>query len=187
MNKKQKGFSNKFKNFVLIAVRKILNHSDLPEYKFDINFVYEDVHDSKNNHHTVQAEIDVMPEYQNFTLTVYKDLENEYNRGCLNEVFDILCHEIGHVHTQKIYDLAREPYKTEKETDMVNEELSTKEGLDILDQLSELKIQILNFSGGEPFLRKDIFTLLDHARNFPSITITTNGTLLNKRKIIKKL
>ena len=128
MNKKQNQFSNKFKNFVNIAVRKILNYADLPEYKYDLNFVYEDVHDSKNSHHTVQAEIDVMPEYQNFTLTVYKDLEKQYNKGFLNEVFDVLCHEIGHVHTQKIYDLVREPYKTEKETDMVNEELSTKIG-----------------------------------------------------------
>jgi len=66
-------------------------------------------------------------------------------------------------------------------------ELSTKEGLDLLDQLSKLKIQILNFSGGEPFLRKDIFTLLDHTRDFSSVTITTNGALLNKREIIKKL
>lgn len=66
-------------------------------------------------------------------------------------------------------------------------ELSTEEGIDLLSQLYNLKIQILNFSGGEPFLRKDIFQLLEYARNFPLLTITTNGTLLTDKKCVKQL
>lgn len=65
------------------------------------------------------------------------------------------------------------------------EDLTTKEGIDLLDQLYQLKIQILNFSGGEPFLRRDILYLLEYAKNFPSLTITTNGTLLEKEQIKK--
>lgn len=64
-------------------------------------------------------------------------------------------------------------------------ELSTKEGLNLLSQLKDLNVQFLNFSGGEPFLRKDIFELLDNARDFSTLTITTNGTLLTKDKIKK--
>ena len=43
-------------------------------------------------------------------------------------MFDVLCHEIGHIHTQRLYDLAEESYKTESEVDKANEELTTKIG-----------------------------------------------------------
>lgn len=66
-------------------------------------------------------------------------------------------------------------------------ELSTAEGLKLLNQLYKLKVQILNFSGGEPFLRKDIFLLLDYAKKFNSVTITTNGLILNDENLVKKL
>ena len=67
------------------------------------------------------------------------------------------------------------------------EELSTEEGKGLLSQLYGLKIQVLNFSGGEPFLRKDIFKLLDYAKDFPLLTITTNGILLLNKEYIKML
>lgn len=68
-----------------------------------------------------------------------------------------------------------------------NEELSTEEGANLLKQLHDLEVKILNFSGGEPFLREDIFQLLEHAKKFPLITITTNGTLLGSKKVIEQL
>ncbi len=64
-------------------------------------------------------------------------------------------------------------------------ELTKKEGIKLLKDLSNLGVKILNFSGGEPFLRNDIFDLLDHVKNFSVVTITTNGTLLSKDKIYK--
>ncbi|MEK9153247.1 MAG: radical SAM protein [Patescibacteria group bacterium] len=68
-----------------------------------------------------------------------------------------------------------------------NNELSTKEGMRLLDQLYKLKVQILNLSGGEPLLRKDIFLLLDYAKKFNSVTITTNGLILNNENFVKKI
>ena len=45
---------------------------------------------------------------------------------------------------------------------------------------------ILNLSGGEPFLRKDLFEILDYTTKFDDIVITTNCTLINE-KIAQKL
>lgn len=48
----------------------------------------------------------------------------------------------------------------------------------------------VQFTGGEPFLRKDIFRMIDHALNFGyRIRISTNGILLHKleEELLKKL
>jgi radical SAM protein with 4Fe4S-binding SPASM domain len=66
-------------------------------------------------------------------------------------------------------------------------ELPTEYGKKLLLQSKNAKVEFFNFSGGEPFLRKDIFELIETASTlFKEITITTNGTLLN-REIVKKL
>lgn len=121
-------FSNKFKKFVEDSVNRILNNSDLPGYKYTITFINESPHDHSKNNHTVQAEIDVLPEYQSFTLDIFRSLQESFNKGNLDDVFDVLCHEIGHIHTQKLYNLIEEPYKTVVQSDEANEELSTKIG-----------------------------------------------------------
>jgi len=53
---------------------------------------------------------------------------------------------------------------------------------DILDQLAEVGCVSVNFTGGEPLLRKDLPVLVKHARTrglFP--ILLTNGLLLNNR------
>lgn len=68
-----------------------------------------------------------------------------------------------------------------------DDELSTSMATKLLDQLLDLKVQTLNLSGGEPFLKKGFFDLLDYAKNFPLVTITTNGTLLSDKNTVTKL
>lgn len=54
----------------------------------------------------------------------------------------------------------------------------------ILDQLQEADIKMLFFTGGEPLIRKDIFGLLEHAKNYRMKTcVVTNGTLLTEEKV----
>lgn len=65
------------------------------------------------------------------------------------------------------------------------EKLSLKEAKMLLSELWYNGITMLNLSGGEPFLRKDIFELLDYSKKFEDIVITTNGTLLNEEKCEK--
>ena len=66
-----------------------------------------------------------------------------------------------------------------------NEKLSLKEAKNLLAECWYNGITMLNLSGGEPFLRNDIFEILDYAQKFEDIVITTNGTLLNDEKCRK--
>lgn len=63
--------------------------------------------------------------------------------------------------------------------------LSLKQAKELLAQLYYCGVTKLNLSGGEPFLRKDIFDILEYARKFDDIVITTNCTLLNEAKCQK--
>ena len=65
-------------------------------------------------------------------------------------------------------------------------QLSTMQAKELLSQLWYNGTTDLNFSGGEPFLRKDLFELLRYANKFQSIVITTNGTLIDE-EICKRL
>lgn len=61
-------------------------------------------------------------------------------------------------------------------------ELTLKDAKELLSQLYYCGVRKLNLSGGEPFLRKDIFQILDFCKNFEDIVITTNCTLLDEEK-----
>ena len=63
--------------------------------------------------------------------------------------------------------------------------LTLKEAKELLAQLYYQGITKLNLSGGEPFLRKDIFDILEYANKFEDIVITTNCTLLDESKCQK--
>ena len=58
-------------------------------------------------------------------------------------------------------------------------ELSTEESKKIIDQLAELGALTISFSGGEVFLRKDIFEISKHARKKGfAVRYFTNGILI---------
>ena len=60
-------------------------------------------------------------------------------------------------------------------------ELSTRELVGVLDEAIALGAREIHVTGGEPFLRKDIFTILGAARaKGANIRIQTNGTLLDR-------
>lgn len=60
-------------------------------------------------------------------------------------------------------------------------ELSTAEAKKMIADLAEFGVPVLLFSGGEPLLRQDLFTLNDFARRLKIRTvISTNGTLINE-------
>lgn len=60
-------------------------------------------------------------------------------------------------------------------------ELNTEEWLEVFEELRELKVFKVLLSGGEIFLRKDIFELLTALKSnrMHQISILTNGSLLN--------
>ncbi len=62
-----------------------------------------------------------------------------------------------------------------------DEELTTAEGLALIDDLAGLGVPVVLLSGGEPLLREDVFDLISHARDRglrPSLS--TNGTLIDE-------
>jgi radical SAM protein with 4Fe4S-binding SPASM domain len=61
-------------------------------------------------------------------------------------------------------------------------ELTTQEALQLIDQIAALGARILIFSGGEPLLRPDIYTLLQRAtaRGLKTL-VSTNGVGIDER------
>lgn len=67
-----------------------------------------------------------------------------------------------------------------------HDELSLEEIKQIINQLAEMKVFKIIFGGGEPFVRPDIFEILDYASKFNfGIKLTTNGTLVNNDLITR--
>ncbi len=66
-----------------------------------------------------------------------------------------------------------------------HKKLSLNEAKKLISELWYNGVTMLNLSGGEPFLRKDIFEILDYTEKFEDIVITTNGTLLDDEKCRK--
>lgn len=61
------------------------------------------------------------------------------------------------------------------------EELKTKEVFSILDQLRDIGCFYLGFTGGEPFVRKDIMDILWYAKRCGfKVIIYTNGSLIDE-------
>jgi radical SAM protein with 4Fe4S-binding SPASM domain len=66
------------------------------------------------------------------------------------------------------------------------EELTTKEALNVVDQLADAGVTALAFSGGEPLTRSDFFEVARYAADRGMyISLATNGTLLTKENVRK--
>ena len=62
------------------------------------------------------------------------------------------------------------------------EELSTSEAKELLNQIARAGFKIMIFSGGEPLIRPDILELVRHAANLRLIPVFgTNGTLITRQ------
>ena len=60
------------------------------------------------------------------------------------------------------------------------DELDTKGGLKVVDEISNAGAEWFGLSGGEPLTRKDIFEIISHARDLGlKISLITNGSLVN--------
>lgn len=65
-------------------------------------------------------------------------------------------------------------------------ELSTQEIKSALDQLADMNVMCVTFTGGEPFVRGDFYEILEYARSKSFvIDIFSNGILLNDEDVIR--
>ncbi len=67
------------------------------------------------------------------------------------------------------------------------DELTLEEKIDLINQMVEAGTAFLAFSGGEPILGPHFWDVLKYASRFLHISIATNGTLLEDRKLVEKL
>jgi MoaA/NifB/PqqE/SkfB family radical SAM enzyme len=63
-------------------------------------------------------------------------------------------------------------------------EMTTAEALDLVEQVHKAGVFQINFGGGEPFMRPDFDQILDacHARGIMTC-ISTNGTLIDEARV----
>ena len=63
-----------------------------------------------------------------------------------------------------------------------NNLIDTDAAVNLINDLNDLEVPFLRFTGGEPLLRRDLFTVLQRARtgSFKRISIQTNGLALKK-------
>jgi len=62
-------------------------------------------------------------------------------------------------------------------------EMTTAEIKDVLDQLAEAGVFFLTFSGGEVFMRRDFFELVEHARRLMfNVKIKTNAVMIHEKE-----
>ncbi|MFC1939211.1 radical SAM protein [Chloroflexota bacterium] len=62
------------------------------------------------------------------------------------------------------------------------EEMDTAAGKTLIHDLADFGVPVILFSGGEPLLRKDLFTLANLARELGlRVALSTNGTLINDK------
>jgi radical SAM protein with 4Fe4S-binding SPASM domain len=66
------------------------------------------------------------------------------------------------------------------------EELTTQQAMQVVDQIADAGVTALAFSGGEPLTRSDFFEVARHAADKGLyISVATNGTLLTKENVQK--
>jgi MoaA/NifB/PqqE/SkfB family radical SAM enzyme len=60
--------------------------------------------------------------------------------------------------------------------------INTNRAIALVNEIDELGIRSLRFTGGEPLIRKDFFEIMkrSHAANFKRIIVQTNGLLLKR-------
>ncbi|MBS7631303.1 radical SAM protein [Candidatus Bathyarchaeota archaeon] len=64
------------------------------------------------------------------------------------------------------------------------DELSTAEAKSIIDQLDELNVSSIAFSGGEPLMRRDFFEVAGYAAGKGLyVSVATNGTMLTEKNV----
>jgi len=83
--------------------------------------------------------------------------------------------------TTKACNLRCQHCRAVPEAERSRTELTTAEGMGLIDQLAEVTRPVLILSGGEPLYRSDIFDLAAHGRDRGfRMALATNGTLVDR-------
>lgn len=66
--------------------------------------------------------------------------------------------------------------------EMIGERMPLSKWLSLVDECKEIGVKNIHFSGKEPFINKDIFTIVDYIKENTDMTydVVTNGTMIEK-------
>ena len=88
-------------------------------------------------------------------------------------------HHISWNVTKKCNLYCRHCYRDSSPDERTEEELTTEEGKQLLEDIKKAGLDIIVFSGGEPLMRSDIFELIAHAKTIGLTPLMgSNGTLI---------
>lgn len=105
--KKTKNVDPKLRKFVINCVHKYQNTFELERFDGKIAYIDEDG--------DIAASINVDLRYLNFTISVYRHVEELWKKGNKDRIDQILAHEVSHILTQHMMDLIESPYKNKEE------------------------------------------------------------------------
>jgi len=116
----------------------------------------------------LEDEVSTFAEEHGFLFSAFWEVTNRCNEKCVH------CFNPGAPHADS--------EKANRDT----QELTTEEGFKLIDSFRKAGAYRLILSGGEVFLRRDIFELIQHARNLHmQVHIFTNGIILNDERLEK--
>jgi len=116
----------------------------------------------------IEDEASIFAEQHGFLYSGFWEVTNRCNEKCVH------CFNPGAPHT------------VDEKSNRDMDELSTDEGIAMISNLRKSGAYRLVMSGGEVFLRKDIWRLIEHARSLRmQVHIYTNGLLLDEGKLEK--
>lgn len=108
-------YPKEFKKFVNKCVQIYSWHLKIQHYS--INIFYEHKASNKDRDGSIiAASIDVDRRYLNASVKIFPRTLDEWKVGNRHRVEEIVAHELSHVSTQHLFDLATATYKDEGET-----------------------------------------------------------------------
>jgi len=111
----KKGIDPKFKSFVRERVQRYRKLLDTPNYFIAIHYMDEEK-ELDDPRDIVRADINVHRRYLRARLHIYPNMQRLWEKGERDEITSVIAHEIAHLATQHMFDVAVACYKDEGET-----------------------------------------------------------------------
>jgi hypothetical protein len=134
--KKQKKKRISFVNFIEKTIGEIRSAANFKDYKINFRFAKKDKELEDGGGLTV-ADIHVDTRYLSAYITVFPCLKKIYNNSDYDEIRSVICHEMAHIRTQKLYDCAVNRNISERELKNSWETLTEEYGRLIYDKMSK--------------------------------------------------
>ena len=104
----------KYKDFVKDCAQKAAWSIGVSHYRIDIHYM-DEAKDSDGETNT-RGEMETDKRYLQGTMRLYPKVLAQWEKGEINQVKEVVYHEIAHLATQHFYDVATSIYKDEGET-----------------------------------------------------------------------